>query len=58
MTNVVCTHKTPGWTVALHIERGRSQEELEGYLTTPGAVVKQTTGASAITPVAGRGDRA
>jgi|SRR5688500_8024284 hypothetical protein len=58
MHAMVCTHRTPGWTVALHIERGRTAEEVEGYLKTLGVVVKQTTGAPALTPVPGLGDRA
>jgi hypothetical protein len=58
MQTFVCTHRTPGWTVALHIERGRNAEEVEGYLKTLGAVVKQTTAAPALTPVPGLGDRA
>ena len=58
MQTFVCTHRTPGWTVALHIERGRNAEEVEGYLKTLGAVVKETTGAPALTPVPDLGDRA
>ena len=58
MQTFVCTHRTPGWTVALHIERGRNAEEVEGYLKTLGAVVKQTTAAPSLTPVPGLGDRA
>lgn len=58
MHAVVCTHRTPGWTVALHIERGRTADEVEGYLKTLGAVVKQTTGAPTLVPVTGLGDRA
>ena len=58
VNTIVCTHRTPGWTVALHIERGRTAEEVEGYLKTLGAVVKRTTGAPAMTPVPGLGDRA
>lgn len=58
VTSLVCTHRTPGWTVALHIERGRTAEDVEGYLKTLGAVVKQTTGAPSMVPVTGLGDRA
>jgi hypothetical protein len=58
MQTFVCTHRTPGWTVALHVERGRTADEVEGYLRTLGAVVKQATVSSTLTPVPGLGDRA
>ena len=58
MQTFVCTHRTPSWTVALHIERGRTAGEVERYLKTLGAVVQRTTGAPTMTPVPGLGDRA
>jgi len=50
MQAFTCTHRTPGWTVALQIERGRTAEEVDGYL--------KTLDTGALTPVPGLGDRA
>lgn len=58
MQTFVCTYRTPGWTVALHIERGRNAEEVEAYLETVGAAVQRTTSPPTLTPVPGLGDRA
>ena len=52
-----CRYRGRQWTVQIHLERGRSAEDVKGYMQALRGVVKQTTDSDA-RPIADLGDEA
>jgi hypothetical protein len=56
VVNYVCTYRSTedGWTVEVHIEQGRTAEDVRGYVEA----LKKVAAANAPKPVSGLGDEA